>query len=40
MSLDIFHVCEHGDVNAVRSLLDLTPELVHAVGTYMRLSDT
>lgn len=33
MSLDIFHVCEHGDVNALCSLLDQNPALIRASGT-------
>ena len=31
MSFNIFQACEHGDVNAVRTLLDEQPDLVHAV---------
>ncbi|WFD20417.1 hypothetical protein MCAP1_002661 [Malassezia caprae] len=31
MSLDIFAACEHGDVNAVRTLLDQNPSLIGAV---------
>lgn len=31
MSFDIFQACEHGDVTAVRTLLDEQPDLVHAV---------
>ena len=30
MSFNIFQACEHGDVNAVRTLLDEQPDLVHA----------
>lgn len=37
MSLDIFAACEHGDVNAVRSLLDQNPSLIGAVGMYSML---
>ena len=31
MSFNIFQACEHGDVNAVRTLLDEQPDLVHAI---------
>lgn len=34
MSLEIFAACEHGDVNAVRLLLDQNPSLIGAVGMY------